>query len=127
MDILVLFARILISSLYLWAGFAKTLDWKGTVAYMRSRNFPLIPLALPAAILLQVGGGLMVLLGFYTRFGACILILFTIPAAIKMHNFWAYKDAALRLTEKTLFMKDIAILGGLLLLLIQGGGFFSAN
>lgn len=125
-NLIILISRICISSLYLWAAGAKVLNWKGTIAYMQSKNFPLISLMLPAAILLQTAGGISLLLGLYCRLGALILIVFTIPAMIKMHNFWQERDA-MKVTEKTFFMKDVAIVGGLLLISILGAGTFSLD
>lgn len=125
-NVLILLSRICISFLYLWAGSAKITDWKGTIAYMQSRNFPLIPLMLPGAVIAQIAGGLSLLLGLYCRWGTLILIFFTIPAMIKMHAFWK-ESGNLRLTEKIMFMKDLAILGGLLLLWILGAGAFSLD
>jgi len=93
---------------------------------MQSKNFPLISFMLPAAVVLQIGGGLLLVFGYYCRVGATILILFTIPAMIKMHDFWHIKDQT-RILEKTFFMKDIAILGGLLIILAFGPGAFSAD
>lgn len=122
----ILLSRLLICSLYLWAGWSKVLDWKGTVAYMESKKFPLIPLMLPAAIIIQVLGALSLFFGFYCRLGALALIVFTIPAMIKMHGFWKETGAA-RLAEKIYFMKDVAILGGLILLAIFGPGNFSLD
>jgi putative oxidoreductase len=67
-----------------------------------------------------------VLLGFEARVGALLLIVFVIPAAIKMHDFWNLQGDA-RTTEKTMFMKDMAVLGGLVLFLITGAGRFAFN
>ncbi len=125
-NFLVLLSRICICSIYLWAGWAKIADWKGTIAYMKSKNFPWISLMLPAAIIFQIAGGLSLLLGIYCRLGALLLIIFTIPAMIKMHNFWQVDDT-MRTIEKTLFMKDIAIVGGLLAIFILGPGIFSLD
>lgn len=121
-NLLILVARILISSLFLWAGIAKLIHWKGSVDYMKSKNMP--SSLLPAAVLLQVLGGLSVLLGFEARIGTLLLIVFIIPAAIKMHDFWNLQDPD-RTTQKTMFMKDAAVLGGLLLLLVTGAGRFA--
>lgn len=81
---------------------------------------------LPTAIILQIVGGLSLLLGIYCRLGALILIIFTIPAMIKMHNFWQV-DETMRTIEKTFFMKDVAIVGGLVALSILGSGIFSID
>jgi len=125
-NLIILISRMCICSLYLWAAWAKILDWKGTILYMRSKQFPLISLMLPIAIVMQIAGGGALFLGFYCRLGALILIAFTLPAMIKMHNFWRV-DGDMRLIEKTFFMKDIAIIGGLLAILASGPGFFSVD
>lgn len=123
-NLLILVARILISSLFLWAGSAKLVHWKGSVEYMKSKNMPTS--LLPAAVLLQILGGLSVLLGYEARIGLLLLIVFVIPAAIKMHDFWNLQDPD-RTTQKTMFMKDVAVLGGLLALMATGAGRFAFN
>jgi putative oxidoreductase len=125
-DLLILVARICISSLFLWAGMAKVFHWSGTVEYMESKKLPRISLLLPAAILMQILGGLSLLLGYYIHIGVIILILFMVPAAIKMHDFWNLSDPE-RTLEKTFFMKDVAVLGALLLLFATGAGRFSIS
>jgi len=81
---------------------------------------------LPAAIFIQILGGLSLLLGFYCRSGTVVLIIFTIPAMIKMHNFWK-ESGDLKLIEKTFFMKDLATVGGLIAILILGPGTISLD
>jgi putative oxidoreductase len=81
---------------------------------------------LTAAILLQIIGGLSVLLGYEARVGALLLIVFIIPSAIKMHDFWNSQGDE-KMTQKTLFMKDMAVLGGLLVFLVTGAGRFAFN
>ena len=91
-DLLILVARILISALFLWNGVAKAIHWKGSTEYMQFKKIP--KSLLPAAILLQIVGGLSVLLGYEARVGALLLIVFLIPSAIKMHDFWNSQDEA---------------------------------
>jgi len=122
--LMILIARICISSFFLWEGVANVWNWKGTADYMKSKNMP--SSVLPAAVILQIVGGLSVLLGYQARIGAVLLIVFIIPAAIKMHDFWKASDPE-RITQKMLFMKDVAILGGLLLFLVTGAGHFAFN
>lgn len=121
----ILIARICISSLFLWAGVAKIIEWKGTIEYMRSRHVQHTTLFLVLAVMLQIFGGLSILVGYHTHIGAILLIIFTIPAAVKMHAFWNFRDEDKRIIELSLFMKDVAILGALLLLIILGAGHFS--
>jgi putative oxidoreductase len=123
-DLLILVARIFIGSLFLWAGATKVVHWKGSAEYMHLKKMPTT--LLPAAILMQIVGGLSVLLGFEARVGALLLIVYMIPAAIKMHDFWNLQGDA-RTTQKNMFMKDVAVLGGLLIFLVTGAGRFAFN
>ena len=123
-NLLILVARIFISSLFLWAGVTRVFRWKASTLDMQSKRMP--GSLLPAAILLQIIGGLSVLLGYETRIGTLLLIVFVIPWAIKMHDFWNLQDPD-RTTEKMMFMKSVAVLGGLLLLLVTGAGSFAFN
>jgi putative oxidoreductase len=121
-DILILCARIFISSLFIWAGVAKIMHWKGTLEYMHSKRVPWAGFLLPLAVLIQVLGGLSLLLGWHVRIAALVLFIFMVPAMIKMHDFWKCKGREERTREKTFFMKDVAILGSLLLLFVTGAG-----
>ena len=123
-NITLLIARVLLSSLYLWAGWAKVTNYKGTIDYMKSRHFPFVTIMLPLAIAVQLLGSLSIIFGVYARLGALALIGFTIAAAFSMHNFWAFQEPT-RTLEKTFFMKDLAILGGLILLMLFGPGQFA--
>ena len=123
-NLLVLVARIFISSFFLWASMKKVMNWTSTVAYMQTKKVP--GALVPAAMLLQIVGGLSVLLGFEARIGALLLIVFIIPAAWKLHDFWNVAETE-KVSQKSLFMKDVAILGGLLLLLATGAGRFALN
>ncbi|HUD02259.1 MAG TPA: DoxX family protein [Rhabdochlamydiaceae bacterium] len=123
-NILILIARICIGSSFLWAGAAKVFHWKSSAEYMRSKQMPTS--LLPAAVLLQIVGGLSVLLGFEARIGTLLLIVFVIPTAVKMHDFWNLQDPD-KETQKIMFMKDVMVLGGLLLLLATGAGSFAFN
>src|SRR5207247_213091 len=110
-----------ISTLFLWAGLAKVMALEGTMQYMASKHMPFIPFFLFGALILQLGGALSILLGYKTRYGAAMLILFIIPASITFHDFWNLEGTE-RLTEQIMFMKDVGVLGGLLLLFAFGPG-----
>jgi len=80
-----------------------------------------VTLFLAGAIIFEVLGGLSVLLGFKARLGAIALIIFTIPAALIFHNFWAFEGMEQQ-TQMIMFMKNLAIIGGLLLITSFGSG-----
>jgi putative oxidoreductase len=118
---LTLLGRILLSAIFLLSGFGKIGDWSGTASSMTAHGMVAIPFFLPLAILFEIGGGLSVLLGFRARWGALALICFLVPATVIFHNFWAYAGAE-RHGQLINFLKNLAILGGLLLLVLRGAG-----
>ncbi len=78
------------------------------------------------AILFLLMGGTMVLLGYRSSLGAILLLMYWIPVTFIVHDFWAYPEDQIRL-QKILFMKDMAIIGGLLMLLGKGSGRYSVK
>jgi putative oxidoreductase len=125
-DIILLIGRICISSLFIWAAFEKLIHWSTTLEYIKQKKIPYAAFALPLAVMIQVIGGLSIFFGYHIRLGALLLTLFIIPAAIRFHDFWNLMGIE-RVTEKTLFMKDVAVFGSLLLILAWGGGRFCMN
>jgi putative oxidoreductase len=119
-----LVARELLGLIFLWAGARKLFNWKGTEVYVRTKMKWLIPILLPLAIAMQIVGSLSIMLGVCSRMGALLLIAFTLPATTQMHAFWNLKGNQ-RVAEKIHFFKDLAIVGGLLLLIIAGPGRFT--
>jgi putative oxidoreductase len=80
---------------------------------------PLTPLLLLVATLFELLGGLSVLLGAKEKIGAGLLVLFLIPTTIFMHQFWFVEGTAREL-QLVHFLKNLAILGGLLMIILQG-------
>jgi putative oxidoreductase len=119
-----LVARVLIAVIFLWAGGRKVLNWSGTEEYMKAKQTKWISILLPIAVSLQILGALSLILGVYARIGALLLILFIIPATIQMHDFWNLTGKE-RIMEKAHFLKDLAIVGGLLLVMLYGAGQYS--
>ena len=78
-----------------------------------------VPLLLILTTLLSLIGGLLLLVGVKEKLGAGLLIVFLVPVTILVHSFWFY-EGAMREIEQTNFLKNIAILGGLILVLLQG-------
>src|SRR5207302_8900156 len=85
-----LVARILICQVFLLSGVMKIVDWSGTEAEMAGRGMFWIPFFLAAATLVELAGGLSLLLGFKARLGALALLLYLIPVTLTFHNFWTY-------------------------------------
>lgn len=83
---------------------------------------PLASLLVPLSGIVALAGGLSVLLEYQTRLAAWLLTLFLIPVTLTMHNFWAAPDARAFQVESALFLRNVALLGGALLIGHFGGG-----
>ena len=113
--------RILLALIFLMSGINKIGDWSGTAGYMEFKGMPLVPLFLVGAIVLEIGGSLSVILGYKARWGALALIVFTIPTTLIFHAFWAV-GAEQQQIEMIMFMKNLAMTGGLLIVMAFGAG-----
>ena len=112
-------ARVLLGHIFLLAGINKIPAYDGTAAYMDSMGVP--GMLLPAVIILEIAGGLMVILGFKTNIAAAALAGFSIIAAVIFHSNLGDQ------MQMILFMKNMAISGGLLLLVTYGAGSLSLD
>ena len=92
------------------------------VEYAAQHGVPFPGLLVPLSGIVALAGGLSVLLGYQTRLGAWLLTLFLIPVTLMMHNFWAAPDARAFAVESALFLRNVALLGGALLIGHFGGG-----
>ena len=121
-----LVARLLFVALFLPAGISKLTGFDGTVGYFNSLGIPAAALAVSVTIAIEILGSLAVLVGFKTRAAAIVLALFTLAASIAGHAYWAV-PAEQVFVQKLLFFKNMAVVGGLLLLAIQGAGKLSID
>jgi putative oxidoreductase len=110
--------RVLLSLVFILSALGKLAGWESSQQYMASKGLPLVPVLLGLAIAVELAGGLSVLLGWHARWGALLLFLFLIPTTLIFHNFWSLAGME-RQTEMTNFLKNLAIMGGLLLLAAQ--------
>lgn len=115
-NIIPLISRVLLSALFIMSGINKILNPVATQQYMASFGMPLTGLFLVAAIVIELGGGLSVLLGYKARWGAIALVIFMIPATLIFHTNFADQMQTIH------FMKNLAILGGLLMIIQYGSG-----
>ncbi|WHI51291.1 DoxX family protein [Microbulbifer sp. MLAF003] len=114
-----LVGRILMSLIFIFAGWNKIGGYKMTEAFMVSMGLPAF--LLPLVIVVELLGGLAVLFGLFTRFAAIILFLFCLASAWMVH--FSPGDSG----EMTSFMKNITIAGGFLILACAGAGRFSLD
>lgn len=121
-----LVGRVLMAALFLPAGVSKIVGFAGTVGYIASKGVPLPEAAAIIAIIVEVGGGLALILGFKTRWAALALALFTLIATFMFHNYWTL-PADQQMVQQLMFMKNIAVIGGLLTLAAWGAGAWSMD
>jgi len=113
--------RILFSLIFIASGISKIGDWQKTIGYMESHHMIFIPFFLIMAILLQVLGGLSIIINYKTKVGILLLLVFLIPATFIFHNFWSLPteteiEMINQQYEMVSFLKNITIIGALLLL-----------
>ena len=119
-----LIGRILLALLFVPAGFGKLAGFSGTVGYIASKGVPLPELAAAAAIGVELGLGMLLLIGWQTRWAALGIALFTLVVTFIFHNFWAVPADQI-VQQQQSFFKNIAIFGGLLTVVGWGAGAWS--
>jgi putative oxidoreductase len=95
---------------------------KRTIAFAASQGVPLASVAVPLSGILALAGGLSILLGYRAKVGAWLIALFLIPVSLTMHKFWAVHDRMMEQLQMVMFMKNVAMLGGALLISQFGAG-----
>jgi putative oxidoreductase len=116
-----LIGRILIGALFLVAGIMKVMNVAGTTGYMTRLGFPAPELFTYLSIVIEVGGGILLVIGWQTRRVAWFLALYVLVALGAAHRFWEY-DQAQRVNQINHFLKNLAIIGGLLFVAVFGPG-----
>ena len=123
---MLLVSRLLLAAVFLVAGIRKILFYSGTVGYFTKLGFPAPEVMAVLAILVEVGGGALLVLGWQTRRMAWLLILFVAIATAMAHRFWEF-DAAQYANQMNHFLKNAAIIGGLLYAAVMGAGALSLD
>jgi putative oxidoreductase len=118
-NVILVIARVLIAHIFLLSGLSKLGGYAAAQSYMESMGTPSV--LLPLVIALEIGGGLALIVGFFTRLVALALAGFCIVGAVIFHHNFADQ------TQMIMFMKDFAMAGGLLLLYVHGDGPFSID
>lgn len=118
---IVLLGRILMSIIFLPAGFGKLTAIGGTAGYFASYNLPAPTLLAVLAGLVELLGGIAILIGFQTRIAASLLALFCVATALIAHMDWSDMNNMIH------FQKNLAIAGGFLILAVYGPGAWSVD
>lgn len=121
-----LIGRILLALLFVPAGFGKIAGFAGAAGYIASKGVPLPELAAAAAIGVELGLGLLLLIGWQTRWAALGIALFTLVITFIFHNFWAVPAEQVMMQQQN-FFKNIAVIGGLLTVAAWGAGAWSLD
>ncbi|UUZ64300.1 DoxX family protein [Polaromonas sp. P1-6] len=121
-----LIGRVLLALLFVPAGFGKIGGFAGTAGFIASKGVPLPELAAAAAIGVELGLGLLLLVGFQTRWAALGIAFFTVVITFIFHNYWAV-PAEQVMMQQLMFFKNIAVIGGLLTVAAWGAGAWSVD
>lgn len=114
-----LIGRILLSAIFIIAGVKKISAFTATAGMMASKGLPMTDVLLVLTILIELGGGLMILVGWKARCAATAIFLFLIPVTVVFHPVWSDPG------QFNSFFKNIAIMGGMLYIIVHGSGPFS--
>lgn len=123
---ILLVSRILLAGVFLVFGIRKLMAVAGTAGYLTKLGLPMGEVLVWAVILIEVGGALLLIVGWQTRLAAWILAGFVVLATLAAHRFWEF-DGAQYVPQLTNFMKNLAIVGGLMLVAASGPGRLSVD
>ena len=122
---IVLLGRLLFVLIFLMAGPRHFLS--ATAAYAASQGVPLASIAVPISGVFALAGALSILLGFRAKLGAWLIVLFLVCVTPMMHNFWAVSDPMMHQMQLIMFMKNLSMLGGALIISQLGSGPWSLD
>ena len=121
-----LVGRILLVVVFAVAGLGKIPGYDGTAQYMAMNGIPLVSIALPVTIAVEIGASVLIIIGYQTRWAALALAAFTLAASLIFHQFWAVPAEQAQL-QSVMFFKNLGLIGGLLLLANWGPGRLSLD
>ena len=121
-----LVGRILLALIFITSGFGKMMGFEGTVGYIASKGLPLPQVAAAFAIAVELGGGILLAIGFKARWAALVIAIFSVVAGVLFHDYWN-ADAAAKMGQQINFWKNISIAGGMLMVFAFGPGAYSVD
>jgi putative oxidoreductase len=120
-DRIALTGRVLLAAIFVMSGLGKVAAPAATLAYMKAAGLPVAPLGLAGAALIELGGGVALILGYRTRATAVVLALFAVVTALVFHSALSDQNQLIH------FFKNVAMAGGLLQIVAFGGGRLSLD
>ena len=118
--------RCMVALIFLISGIGKVTGFQGTAGYMASKGLPMTEVLLVITIIIEIGGALMLILGWKARLGATALFLWMIPVTLLFHNFWAV-PADQQMIQQIMFLKNVAMTGAMLYIMAFGSGRYSLD
>jgi putative oxidoreductase len=120
MKFLVLLGRIFYSVIFIISGLSHFSS--EAIHYAQGYHVPYAEFLVPFSGILAVLGGISILLGYKARLGALLIILFLVPVTLSMHHFWDLQDPGQKMLQQAMFLKNLSMLGGALLIAYWGAG-----
>jgi putative oxidoreductase len=121
-----LLGRILVGLLFVVAGVRKIMFVAGTAGYFAKLGFPAAELMVWLSVIIEVGGGILLIVGWKTKWVSWLLLGFVAIATATAHRYWEY-DATQYVGQLNNFLKNLAIIGGLLYIIVFGPGSMSVD
>ena len=125
-SLLVLVGRVLLALMFLDAGYGKIGGFAGTAGDIAAKGLPMPQVLAAATLALELIGGLLLVIGWKARWAAAALAVFTVLAAVIFHGYWGMPEAE-QMMQKLLFLKNLAVAGGLLTVVAFGAGRWSVD
>jgi putative oxidoreductase len=126
MNFVVVVGRILIALIFVRAGINKIGSVDATAAQMAKSGIPLSNILVFGAIAMELGGGLLLMVGLFTRWAALALFFYTLTLALIFHAYWSVPDAQARL-QASFFFGHLSMMGGMLVVVAFGAGAYSLD
>jgi len=109
----------MITYIFATSGIGKVFSWSENVRYMSTQHLPMIPVLLAIAMVIELAGSICLITGYRARIAAFVMFLYTTAVTVLFHNYWAASGMSAGMQE-THFRKNLAIMGGLLVLAYSG-------
>jgi len=114
-----LVGRVLIALIFAYFGYLKLTGFHGTTAYFHKWGFPLPEVTAVLAVIFELGGGVLLILGWKTRCVAWALVVYTVIATLVAHRYWSYTPEQV-FAQMSNFFKNLSLIGGLVMLAAFG-------